>query len=197
MIIEDGTGDGFSAEVNAEKRLVTSAVTSTESDHNADKGNKFNVNTGDITITDAVKFTALYIKNNSDDPIFITAVIYNLGTTASGSGDVKIDVIRNPTAGDIVTNANDCEMISNQNFGSSLTFTGDAFKGAEGETVVSDGEISISTRSASATGRIVVSLGALVLKKGSSIAINYTPPTGNTSQTVQFAVSSFFQDIVV
>ena len=43
------------------------------------------------------------------------ALIYNLGLSATGAGDVVIDVIRNPTVGAIITNENDMEMISNKN----------------------------------------------------------------------------------
>jgi len=196
MKIEDNTGDGFGLRINKENRIFASSVTSTESDHNADKGNKYNMNTGDITVTNATETTVFYMRNDNDHPVFITALIYNLGATTGGGGDVVIDVIKNPLTGDIIDNANAVEMNSNQNFGDTSVFTGGVYKGATGETLV-DGSKTISTRSASNTGRIFISLGAMILAKGSSMAINYTAPTGNTSQTIQVAASCFIQDIVV
>ncbi len=193
-VIDDGTGTGKKAKVDSTNRLQTSAVTEPIADHAAESGVKFNINTGDITVTNATKTTMLYIKNTGSDEIVISALIYNLGTTASGSGDVKIDVIRNPTTGDIIDNTNDVEAgngtEANQNFGSNLVLNADIYKGATGETLV-NGSTSVSTRSASATGRIVVTLGSIVIPKGSSIAVNYTPPTSNTSQIVQFAAACY------
>ena len=195
MKLKDGTGSGVEAKVTNRFRLCTSAVATTVLDLAAIDGDKFNINTDDITLTDANKTTVLYLKNNEDRDLIITALIYNLGATASGTGDVKIDVIRNPTAGNIISNANNVPVVSNQNFGSSTTLTADVYVGATVESVVTDGDLSISTRSASRTGRIVIALGAMVLPKGSSMAIDYTPPASNTSQICQFAISCFLQTV--
>ena len=78
-----------------------------------------------------------------------------------------------------------------------LIFNGDAFKGATAETASSGGTKSRSIRSADNTGIIVQEVGAIILEKGSTLSIDYTPPTSNTSQIVQFSVEAFFQDIVV
>ncbi len=197
MKIQDGTGTGNEVRVDDEHRLSVAAVTATESEHNTDKGNKFNINTGDITLTSANLTTVLYIQNNSDDPLFITSIFYLLGASASGSGDAKVTINRNPTGGAIITNANDVLIKSNQNFGSSKTFTGLAYKGATGETVSSGGEPTLTTRLATHTGRYSIPVGAMILTKGSALSIDYTPASSNTSQIVQFAVACFFQDIVV
>ena len=198
ITIKDGTGSGRVAKVTSENRVETASITQADKDHAADLEDKYNINTGDITLTDANETTVLYIKNNETNDLVITALIYNLGATTSGTGDVKIDVIRNPTAGDIVTDAvTSGVIISNQNFGSSNTLTADVYKGDTADAVVTDGAVSISTRSASNTGRIVVSLGALVIPKGSSLAINYTPPTSNTSQITQWAAACFVKNFDV
>jgi hypothetical protein len=180
--------------IDTNQHLHTEAVTRGEKDQAALKGWRFNINTGDITVTNATETSMLYVKNTGDDDMVVDSLIYNLGATASGTGDVKIDVVRNPTAGGIITNANDVAVgpgvSANQNFGSTNTMTGLFYKGATGETLLSGGDgVTISTRSASNTGRILISLGATALPKGSAIGINYTPPTSNTSQIVQFAIA--------
>jgi hypothetical protein len=184
-------GDGAHVDING--HLHVESVNRVEKDHAAKFGWKFNINTGDITLTNATETSVLYIKNTGNDDMVVTALIYNLGATTSGTGDVKIDVIRNPTAGGIITNANNvlagAGVEANQNFGSTNTMTGLFYKGATGESAFSDGDVSVSTRSASNTGRIVVSLGAIEMPKGTALGINYTPPTSNTSQICQFAAA--------
>lgn len=193
VVIQDPT-TGTGAHVDVNQHLHVESVTREEKDQAAKFGWKFNINTGDITITNSTKITALYIKNTGDYDLVISTLIYNLGNTASGTGDVLIEVKRNPTAGDIITNANNCDVgagvSANQNFGSTETMTGLFYKGAQGETAVSGGDgVSISTRSASNTGRLIISLGAVELPKGSALSVDYTPPGSNTSQIVQFAAA--------
>jgi hypothetical protein len=189
LVIKDGR-TGNTGRVDGNQRLHVASITEEEKDHANESGEKFNVNTGDITLTNATKTTVLYLKNNDDDPLIVTSLIYNLGNTTSGTGDVVIDIVRNPTTGDIITNKNAVEMESNQNYGSNEVMTIDAYKGATGETAV-NGSKSVSTRSASNTGRIVIALGSVRLEKGSSLAVDYTPPTSNTSQICQFAAACY------
>ena len=193
VVIQDPT-TGTGAHVDKNQHLHVEAVTRDEKDQAAKKGWKFNVNTGDITITNTTKITALYIKNTGDYDMVINSLIYNLGNTTSGTGDVLIEVKRNPTAGDIITNTNNCDVgagvEANQNFGSTETMTGLFYKGAQGETAVSGGDgVTVSTRSAANTGRIVIALGAMELPKGSALSVDYTPPGSNSSQTIQIAAA--------
>lgn len=193
-------GSGDLAKVTTTGRLKSESIVEQLIDHACDSeiAERYNVNTGDITLTSATKTSVLYIKNTSDKgDLVITSLIYNLGNTTGGSGDVLIEVIRNPTAGDIISNANNvavgADISANQNFGSSNTPSGSFFKGASGETAFSDGSVTISTRSASNTGRIAITLGSVVLPKGSSLGIDYTPPSGNTSQKCQFIASCYIK----
>ena len=201
IIVKDGTGTGQSLKIDANNRAETNAVTEGFADHAAESGDKFNINTGDITLTDDTITSTLYIKNNEDSDLVITALIYNLGASAGGSGDVKIDVMRNPTAGTIVSDAVNVDVgpgvSANQNFGSNKVLSVNAYKGDTADNDFTDGTVSISTRSASNTGRIIVSLGAVIIPKGSSIGVSYTPPTSNTSQIVQFAAACYLRTVDV
>jgi hypothetical protein len=193
MVIEDPrTGDG--AHVDANYHLHVESVNRDEKDQAAKFGWKFNINTGDITITNTTKITALYVKNTGDHDMVVNALIYNLGNTTNGTGDVLIEVKRNPTAGSIITNANNVAVgagqEANQNFQSTNTMTGLFYVGAQGETAVSGGDgVSISTRSAANTGRILIGLGAMEIPKGAAFSVDYTPPASNTSQTIQIAAA--------
>jgi hypothetical protein len=197
VVIKNG-GTGDTAFVDPNGRLSTTTVSEEIRDHAADTGigQKFNINTYDITLSNATETSLLYIKNESTEgDLVVSALIYNLGNTTGGSGDVRIDVIRNPTAGDIITNGNNVTVgagtEANQNFGSTNVLVGKFYKGASGETAFSDGDISISTRSAANTGRIVISLGQIAIPKGQSLGVNYLPPSGNTSQKVQIAAACY------
>jgi hypothetical protein len=196
---------GDIAKVDTNLRLFTASIEEEESNHACNSGieQKYNINTGDITLTDAVKTAVLYIENTGNDDLVITALIYNLGNTTSGTGDIKLEVLRSNAAmtGDIVTNTNDCEVgpgvSANQNFGSTNTLTGKFYKGATSEGAISGGTVTISTRSAANTGRILISLGKVTLPKGSSLAVDYTPPASNSSQICQFAAAGYVRTSTV
>lgn len=203
-VVIKNAGSGDTAKVTLGNRLSVDSVNEEISNHACDVGieQKYNINTGDVTLTSGAKTSMLYIKNNgTSGPLVITALIYNLGASTGGSGDVLIEVIRNPTAGAIVSNANNVAVgvgvSANQNFGSNNIVTADIYKGASGESAFSDGDVTISTRSASSTGRILISLGAVILPQGASLGVNYTPPSGNTSQIVQFAAACYVKTTAV
>ncbi len=194
MQLQDGTGFGYRAKVTEGNKLLTQAVTETQSDHHSEIGKRFNINTGDITLTgNATASGVLYFKNNEDEDFHITVVVYNLGNSTSGTGDSLIEIIKNPTAGTLISNAVAVSVNSNFNFGSALDLSATAYKGAEGYTIT-DGSVFTTTRS-SANGRIALTLGDIIIPKGSSLGIRYTTQTSNSSQKVQFAVSGFLQTL--
>ena len=201
FIIEDGEGNGNSVGVDTRKRIKSAAISESESDYATSRGLKYNINTGDITITDSTKLTVLYFKNNEDQDVIIDALVYNLGNSTGGTGDALIDVIRNPISGGIVSAALapavGIDEGANLNYGSSRTIAATIYKGAQGQSVITGGLPQILTRDANGKGRIFISPGGGVrLPKGASIAINYTPPASNSSQVVQFALNAYIKEIV-
>lgn len=196
--IQDGNGSGRTAGVDTRYRLLTASIIRTESEFSTATGLKYNINTGYITLTNALKTSVLYVMNNDDRDMIISNFIYNTGFTA-GTGNRFIDVIRNPKNGDIITNQNNVDIgigtESNLNYGSSLEPLITAYKGASGEAVFSDGQESVLTVDPNPSGRILISPGGgVILPKGSSIGFNYTPPTGNISQICNFALNVYFSE---
>lgn len=189
--IKDGRGTGKEAAVTSDKRLSTSAITETESVLASSNGTRFNINTGTITLTSAANTSLIYIANNEDNDLILQSVIYLFGNSTGGSGDATIDVIRNPLTGGIITNANAVDINANYNFGSNRNLNALTYKGATGETLLSGGTTLLSTLLSNASGRVFISLDSIVLTKGSSVGVNYTPPTGNTSQGVQIAFAAY------
>jgi len=188
--------------VDSNNRLHTASITDPLPDHAAESGDKYNINTGDITLTDATITSVLYLKNNEDSDLVITGLIYNLGNSTSGTGDVKIDIIRNPTTGTMIDTTPQNVLVgtgveANQNFGSNKTLNIDAYKGTTADNDFTDGSVTISTRSAANTGRFFLSLGAVIVPKGSSIGVSYTPPASNSSQICQFAFACYLRTSIV
>lgn len=195
MIIENGVGNGNKARVNANNQLATFAVTEDEAKAAAKNGDGYNINTGTIAFSSAstTRTTLLYFKNDEDTDFVITAVALGLGTrSATVSDAANVFLVRNPTSGTTITNANNVSMNSNNNFGSNKTLksTTLAYKGADGEGATSGG--SDHALLYMTDGRLFASLN-IELPKGSSLAVEFD---GNTSGTfnVYAAIVGFVKD---
>ncbi len=182
---------GTTADVNANHELKTFSITEPLADRAAEVGQRYNINTGHVTLNSAGESAMLYVKNNEDDVLVITALIYNLGASTDGSGSARVDVYRNPTSGTIVSTATQASAVSNMNFGSDNTLTGNFYAGAQSLTQTG-GAFSIGSL-LNAGSRAVVSLGAVELPKGKSLSVTVTPPVGNTSMLCNIAASCYLK----
>lgn len=192
--IQDGTGSGFSMKVDEKGRAHVDSVTTQREEAQSQRGFAFNVNTGNITLTNgATKNAVLYIKNNEDYDLIITNIFYILGNTTSGTGNCYLEIVRNPTTGTIISGATAVSINQNKNFGSSRALSVTAYKGATGLTFTNGDDYAATILNAGPQ-RIVITGGSITLPKGASIGINYTTPTSNTSQIVQFAMSCYLED---
>lgn len=185
MRIDDGTGSSYSAKVDIEHNLHTRAVTSTELQRAVRNGTGYNINTGEITLTNDTSTPVLYIKNNEVNDMFISLAVIGVGASTGGSGLCTFKVTRNPTAGTIVSNATAVDINSNRNFGSNTALTADVYKGATGNTMTGDTDHLLAYGSTSA--RTAITLQE-VLPKGSSLGVEVKAPTGNTSMTCYVAL---------
>lgn len=189
--ILDGTGAGYRVKVDSNNRMHTYSVIESSSAYASESGNAYNFNTGSITLTSASKSGVFYLKNNGDNAIVIENLFYILGNSTGGSGNVLISVRRNPTTGTLISGASAMEIAGvNRNFGSSKTLSVNAYKGAEGSTIT-DGTKILETILNQTAQRIALSAGDIIMPKGSSISIEITPATGNTSLAVEFAASVY------
>ena len=189
FVIEDGTGSGFRARVSDEKRLLVSAQIQDVAVVRSLGGNAFGINTGDITLTTASPSAVFFLKNNEDKPLIFYTIGFAFGSSTGGSGNGRIQLVRNPTAGTIVSGAQSVEIFENLNFGSANTCEVDAFKGAEGNTFT-NGSNSGKTFSTFPV-RTTTTTPAIILPRGSSFGAVITPPPGNTSCLLQVFVSFF------
>jgi hypothetical protein len=191
--IIDGSGNGYRAKVDFAKRLHVDAITFGRSEQEVELGNGYNINTGKINLTTANKSAVLWFQNNEDDELVITNIFYILGNSNS-NGDTLITILRNPTAGTIVSGAVDADMPGiNRNFGSSKTLTATSYKGAEGNTLT-DG-VKLIESIVQSGKRTILNVGDLVLTKGASVGFEITPPLSNTSMDIQIAFSCFIDTL--
>lgn len=170
--IDDSTGTGYSAKVNKNNRLATFAVTETEAIAALAIGNGYNINTGDITVSGNQNNAVLYMKNNEDEPFFVEAIAVGIGSGTVGTGTAgmcEVKIVRNPTAGTIVSDASPVADNANRNFGASKTFQGLAYKAvAPGETFTDGTDIAQFYQGHS--GRLYATVN-FELQKGDSIGI--------------------------
>ena len=190
MIINDGAGTGAQARVDSLKRLHTDAKSTSILEYSALKGDAYNFNTGSMTLTTAGESAVGYFEYLDDAPFVIEEILFIIGATTGGSGDGTAKIYRNPTGGTIVSGAVPIEVSANRDFSSSKQPVANMYKGAEGNTITGGTVFASSSRSSFGTV-ITFDGGPIVLRKGNTLAVSWTPPTGNTSQTVKVAATGF------
>jgi len=167
--IIDGTGTGKRAKVDFNNQLHTFSVIETEQQQAAANGNEYNINTGVIALTGTGESAIIYFKNDEDVDYIITAIALGIGTRSATVTDLAtLKIIRNPTGGDVITDATEVDMRSNTNFGSSNTLkeTTLTYKGKDGGTVTGGNDHAIFF---GGDGRLFAGVN-IELTKGSSVA---------------------------
>jgi hypothetical protein len=186
----DGKGSGKEAGVDSNNRLLTNTINEDISNHVTEYGGKFNLNTGNITLTgDGTESAVMYFKNNEEYDYSISGIVYNLGSSASGTGQVQCDVYFKTSGGTIVSGASDVDINVNQNLGSARILVADVYKGAEGNTQT--GGIYAVTSLINPASRAFIGLGQIVVPKGQTVCVTMTTPSGNTSMTIQCALVGY------
>lgn len=194
MIIQDGKGTGIVAAVTPTNRLCVDSVQITGQHSANHAGDAYNINTGIITLTSGSESAVLYFKNTDSTKIFVVnAIAVGLGPSTNGvSTEIpKITIVRNPTAGTVVSDATNVDVNSNRNFGMSTSLTADVYKGAEAKTLT-DGTDHIIFYQV-ANGRLFAPIDE-ILPNGSAIGIKIDPQASNSSMTCYAALICHVED---
>ena len=162
-------------------------VTYSIAEYYASKGHAYNFNTGNITLTSGSESSVAYIENSEDEDLIVTLLVYLLGGSTGGAAGEEhlVQIMRNPTAVSYST----AQAPVNRNCKSFNTLNGNFYKGAEAATSTA-GTVMIESVFSS-EGRQTVNVGAVVVGKGNSIAIDITPKASNTSMVIQAAVGMY------
>ena len=185
--ILDGTGTGNRAKVNSQGQINTFSVTRSELSSSLDKGKAWNLGTGYLTLTTANASDILYIKNTGTLALFIDLYVVLARASTGGTGDLLIDILRNPTAGTVVSDATSANAV-NMNFGSNEQPTGLFYKGGEGKTLT--GNDAVIRSKTTADNRWLAGI-LTEIPKGSSLGFRVTPPTGNTSIDIEVIIEIY------
>lgn len=170
MIIEDGTGSGKKAKVNADNKVEVSAITLSEYEEAALDGRAFNINTEIIALTGTGESAVLYVKNNEAQPISIQGFFIGVGTLSGTSSEsILVQAFTNPSGGTIVDNAS-AITIANRDLGSTKTFSIDAYKGVDGDTLTGQDTTPILYQFQGGSSRVFGTVN-LVLPRGASIGV--------------------------
>jgi hypothetical protein len=178
--IISGTGNGgYGAKVGTDNRLWVNSISEPEATQANIDGNAYNLNTGKITLTNATDTPVMYFKNNETSDYIIEAIAVGFGTSdGTATEPVEITVVRNPTAGTIISSPTNVDINSNRNFGSFQTLSNSlVYKGATGDTMT-DGTDHLFFLQPD-FGRLFATISE-VLPKGSAIGVKIKPPTSNT-----------------
>ena len=190
-LIIESADNGNKAKVDAKGRLKTFSISEGYSIEAAELGESFNINTGSVSLTSATESSIAYFKNNEDKDFIIESIIIIFGSSTGGSGDHAVEIIKNPTAGTIISNAVAGDTVSNRNFGSAKSLIADFYKGVEGDTGNGGEVFASTTRSSASSAPIELDADVIVIPKNSSLSVNFTPATGNTSMSVKVAIVGF------
>jgi len=170
VLIGDGTGKGNNVKVDANNRLHVQAVSEDEAIQASEQGNAYNLNTGLMSITGDA--TLMYIKNNEDLDMVIEALAIGSFEGITHSDDPYLTVVRNPTGGDLISDATVSGVLNaNRNFGSNKTATVNFYKGKVSGTVTGGEDLALLQ--VTPGGRSFYTIN-MILPKGSSMAVKLT-----------------------
>jgi len=182
----DGRGTGNAAGVSKDGRVSVVGVMRTQIQQASLNGDAYNISTGPITLTSAAQSAVLYLKNDGDADLVVKSLGVRIGATTGGGTNVAtLDVSANSTGGTIISGASALAANSNLNAGSAKILEGDFYKGAQGNTLTGGKAVS-NTATNNFTDPVSFAFGdaGFVLPKGTNVGLLFTPPTGNTSQTI-------------
>jgi len=187
--------EGKGAKVNTNGHLLVHAITvPLQAFLGTAFGDTYNFNTmtpagATKNLTTANESFIGYLKNGEPDDIIVDLIVFMPGVSANATDESiwRVYMHNDSMTGTIVSEAVPC-ILANKNAGSSLTLANSvAYVGGEGKTA-SGGTLRIASL-VNAPARAPLSLSAITLPKGASIAISCQPGTANDGMNVICAMS--------
>lgn len=188
--IKNGVGNGYEMKVDKNNQAHTFSVTETESSDALDKGNAFNINTGWVTLSAT---TAMLYMNNQEDSSYIVEAFAIGFKTGTATDQPYVEIVRNPTAGTMITAEVVADEISNSDFGSPKQFTSDTkiYKGASGETFTNGTVHATLGSKLDSRGYFTVKVE---LRKGSSVGVRVFPDLSAGNVDCYVAMIGYLKD---
>lgn len=175
MIIKDGTGKGYTVKVDSTNRLKAEAVAQSTQLEASVNGDSYQIGSGVVTLTSASESAVLFVKNNEDKNLILTAV--NITSAAMTGSSASVFLAKLYTGGTTLS-ASTAQTPLNNNFASNKTLDATVLAGQEAATITNGtakGAFYIGNNKFFTAGI------AWVLPKGATIAVSITPGASNTS----------------
>lgn len=187
----DGDGGVKRVLVTKKGRIYTYSITSPVIDQATEQGQAFNLNTGEISSVSTADTAVFYYKHLEDLPLFIDAAIIGVDSAAASAGSHTVTMIRNPTAGTIVSGASAGDINVNRNFDSGNSLSNSIFyKGANGNTFTDGSDYLLGYVE---EGRSVASVST-ILFKGNSVGFKISPNLSSGTMNVYCAIACHLVD---
>lgn len=187
-VIESGT-DGHTARVNSFGELFTFAVAQSLTITAAAEGTSYFIRTPVINLTTDTFSDIFYLRNGDAYKWIINYINIRYGTT-DGTGDGLNRNTFGPTGGTLISSGADI-IPGNSNIGVLTPLPGTFKSGAQGLIVV--GGSASETLLPEGMKELNIQDNPIVIPPGVSYAVGYQPPTGNTSQNVQYTIQLYRQ----
>lgn len=189
MNIKDGNSGNILA-VTADNHARTRSIVRTEAQASVDGGDGFNINTGLINLNTSTASAILYIQNDSNRVLVLENIKVGVAGGGTTNDNTLVTIIRNPTAGTIISNAVDVNISVNRNFSDDTDIDGLNFKGAEGNTITGGEDIDIIGLPPG--GEPFFSTVDFHLSKGKSMAVTADTNTTSGNTSIYVAVSAHY-----
>jgi len=190
-VIQDGRS-GNSAKVGANNRLHTDAISKAAVIESSLNGDTYIFTTGSINLTSDSISWILFAKNTDTVPWVVESITATYGKSTGGSGDSFNQFNTGATSGTLVDDGVDSVGI-NLNIGSPKPLTAIVKIGGEGKTITDGLNAPITLIPEGALFRTFPA-GPVVVPPGTSFAVAFTPPVGNTNQNTAVQVV-FFREL--
>lgn len=175
--------------VDSKGRLRTKTTINSDQSDSAVDGNAFNLNSGNVILTDAVNTPIFYFKNEGEERnIIISRIFLYTSNSTGGTGPLNTNVVFNPTGGTLLTGTD--LPIYNFNAGNGNQIDIISKVGVTGSTLTG-GIIPIRNIYASAPVSTSITFDSIILPRGASMGFFVQPPAGNTSLIVQAGLNLF------
>jgi hypothetical protein len=200
MVSIKGGNNGHEMDVDGYKRAYTFSVIRDEAKQASHDGEAVNINTGLVSIS--AETALCWVKNNDarkdidGQPLefHVVKIIVYMGA-GTFNADPILTVIRNPTAGTMITANVATDMKSNNNAGSNNTFDDlTCLQGASGETFTDGSNHAILglARGAAADNKRSVATFDWNLPRGTSWGFKLNPGLTSGSCNVYMAIVGYY-----
>lgn len=186
MIVEDGKGTGYSAQVDTTQRLRTRSVSEDPSIEATFNGDHYAITSGAIDLTSTSPSAMMYFINNEEFPLLIDRIILNSTDSVGGTVDEFFFALFSNCTGMTNGNGNEATQV-NTNFSSNNTLNITSEKGAEGASLTGGTQVA-GWRIENPTRMRIINV-RWVFEKGAGIGVRITPPDSNTSMNTTVALN--------